>query len=217
MEIMNNEVEDNTAGVLIFALPGLEKKDAERTNVHDNNIHDNNRDNFAAMGSTVSHVPVGTGILVLAAHDAEIHSNMVTNQDSVGLVMVSGATFTAIGGGDFSTDPAVNPYPIGDYIHDNTYTNCGSKPHVPLNVIPQSPVQNIVSGWRRDGRRRGEALPSNREPAELRSSTCTASRTSRPHRHKPPTRRCSNAPARRSCPRPSEPTMHGFLIRWQAT
>ena len=65
-DVYDNEAYDNTAGILVFVLPGLEKKDGFRTNVHDNLIHDNNRENFAEDGSTVSNVPVGVGLLVLA-------------------------------------------------------------------------------------------------------------------------------------------------------
>ncbi|HVY47431.1 MAG TPA: parallel beta-helix domain-containing protein, partial [Minicystis sp.] len=72
-EIHDNEVYDNTAGILVFALPDKEKKTALRTNVHDNLVHDNNLANFAASGSTVSHVPSGIGILILAADYAEVH------------------------------------------------------------------------------------------------------------------------------------------------
>ena len=144
MEVYGNEVFNNTAGVLVFALPNLEKKDALKTNVHDNNIHDNNGTNFGAPGSVVSNVPVGIGILILAAHNAEIHKNTITNQDSVGIVMVSGKTFQMIGGGDFSKDPGVNPYPEGNFIHDNTYVNCGTKPHGALKAIGVNPVPQVV-------------------------------------------------------------------------
>ena len=97
-EIYDNESYDNTAGILVFALPDKMKKDALDTNVHDNNIHDNNHANFAKKGSTVENVPVGIGILILAADYAEVHKNTIKNQETVGLTIVSLKTFAAIGG-----------------------------------------------------------------------------------------------------------------------
>lgn len=154
MEVYGNDVFDNTAGILIFALPHLEKHDALRTNVHDNHIHENNHENFAAMGSTVSHVPVGTGMLILAADAAEVHKNNIEKQDTVGIVMVSGTTFTAIGGGAWD-DPNTDPYPEGNYIHDNTFTNCGANPHDPISAIPPRPLENVL--WDGDEKAAGMA------------------------------------------------------------
>ena len=81
-------------GILVFALPDKMKKDALDTNVHDNDVHDNNRAELrAGRARRSSNVPVGIGILILAADYAEIHKNTVTNQDTVGLTMVSLKTF----------------------------------------------------------------------------------------------------------------------------
>jgi parallel beta-helix repeat protein len=58
-DVYGNEAFDNTAGILVFALPNLDEKVSTRTNVHDNTIHDNNRDNFAEPGTVVATVPPG--------------------------------------------------------------------------------------------------------------------------------------------------------------
>jgi parallel beta-helix repeat protein len=42
-EVYANEAFDNTAGILIFTLPNLEKKDGANASIHDNLVHDNNR------------------------------------------------------------------------------------------------------------------------------------------------------------------------------
>ncbi len=152
-EIYGNESYDNTAGILIFALPDKMKKTALDTNVHDNNVHDNNRANFGKKGSTVSNVPVGIGILVLAADYAEVHKNKVTNQDTVGLTMVSLKTFALIGGSN--DDPKTDPYPEHNYIYDNTFTNCGNMPASPLDALPTRPVEDVV--WDGDERTPGSA------------------------------------------------------------
>src|SRR5438132_360828 len=68
-DVYNNEAHDNTAGILVFALPGsgLLVKDCHDVRLHDNMIHDNNTNNFAVAGSTVSILPRGTGTFVLAS------------------------------------------------------------------------------------------------------------------------------------------------------
>jgi parallel beta-helix repeat protein len=152
-EIYNNESYGNTAGILVFALPDKMKKTALDTNVHDNDVHDNNRKNFGKTGSTVSNVPVGIGILILAADYAEIHKNTVKNQETVGLTMVSLKTFALIGGSN--DDPMTDPYPEHNYIYDNTFVHCGYMPASPLDALPTRPVEDVV--WDGDERTPGSA------------------------------------------------------------
>ncbi|MFO0619165.1 MAG: parallel beta-helix domain-containing protein [Polyangiaceae bacterium] len=142
MEIYDNDAYDNTAGILVFVLPGLEKKDGLRTNVHDNKIHDNNRANFAAKGSVVSYVPAGVGMLVLAADQPEIHGNTIENNESLGITVVSGNTLALLNGKPWS-DPMTDLYPTDVFIHDNTFTNNGTKPHGALMAFT-TPVESIV-------------------------------------------------------------------------
>lgn len=139
MEVYGNEAYDNTAGILVFVLPGLEKKDGFRTNVHDNDIHDNNRENFAEEGSTVSNVPVGVGLLVLAADQPEIHGNTFTNNESLAITVVSGATFAILQGKAWG-DPMTDQYPNDVFVHDNTMVSNGTKPHAPLTAFPAADV-----------------------------------------------------------------------------
>jgi parallel beta-helix repeat protein len=153
-EIYDNESYDNTAGILVFALPDKEKKTALDTNVHDNNVHDNNRDNFAKPGSTVANVPVGIGILILAADYAEVHKNTIKNQKTVGLTMVSLNTFAVIQGKPVD-DPKTDPFPEHAYIYDNTFTNVGYDPVSPLSALPNRPVEDVV--WDGDERTMGSA------------------------------------------------------------
>src|SRR5690606_9888086 len=54
--VFDNEAYENTAGLLVFALPGLEQGDGARTRFYNNNIHENNFMNFA-IGGTVAQVP----------------------------------------------------------------------------------------------------------------------------------------------------------------
>src|SRR5207344_1975468 len=55
--VTGNHVYDNTAGILVFVMPNLEKHNGQNTIVENNQIEANNRDNFGAPGTTVSFVP----------------------------------------------------------------------------------------------------------------------------------------------------------------
>ncbi len=143
-EVYGNESYDNSAGVLVFSLPNLEKKDGIRANVHDNNIHDNNRINFAMKGSIVSSVPEGTGVLLLAADETELHDNQIHDNDSTGILIADLATLCFISGGCGTADPLTDPDPESTYIYNNAFTNNGTMPHAPLTNIPKVPLESVV-------------------------------------------------------------------------
>jgi parallel beta-helix repeat protein len=88
-EAYGNDIYDNAAGILVFALPNLDVKESLRTNVHDNLIHDNNRENFAEPGTVVAAVPPGIGFLNLAADDVEIHANDFEGNQTASILVVS--------------------------------------------------------------------------------------------------------------------------------
>lgn len=123
-EVMNNKAHDNTAGILIFNLPGLPVQDGKRAKVHDNIIQNNNTPNFGEPGTTVSQVPYGVGLMVLATDDNEMHNNTIKGNSSVGILMVS--YLESIFG--MPNDPSYNSFPEGNFIHDNTFDNNGKDP-----------------------------------------------------------------------------------------
>jgi parallel beta-helix repeat protein len=123
-EVVGNNAHDNTAGILVFNLPGLPVKDGKRAKVHMNQAVNNNLPNFAEPGTTVSQVPYGVGIMLLATDDNEVHENEIKGNSSVGILMVSylESLFGA------PNDPEFNLYPEGNFLHDNTFDNNGKDP-----------------------------------------------------------------------------------------
>ena len=141
-EVRNNHTYDNTGGILIFNLPGLTRY-GRAANVHDNLIENNNRANFGVEGTVVAVVPPGTGILVLANDDNEIHSNTVTGNDTVGLLLFTyqPGIFGA------QSDPNFNKYASANDIHDNTFSGNGTAPKGALPaVLPNlpNPIPDIL-------------------------------------------------------------------------
>ncbi len=142
-EVYENEAYDNSAGVLVFTLPNLEKKDGINCDVHDNEIYDNNRENFAENGTVVAAVPPGIGVLVLSADETHIHDNNIYDNDSTSVIVVS---FTTLGLllPDVDEDPLTDPDPEGLYVYGNTFTNNGAMPFEPLSTLPANPLENVV-------------------------------------------------------------------------
>lgn len=115
-ECYGNEVYNNTAGILIFDLPGLPKKNGRFVRVYDNDIHDNNHPNFSSMGISVAMVPSGVGLLFMATQHIEAFGNVVKGNNSVGA-----AIFGLDQMGRTTTDTLYVKYPSAIYLHDNTF------------------------------------------------------------------------------------------------
>ena len=115
-DVYNNVAEGNTGGILVFDLPGLIKKKGGNTRVYNNKIIGNNYKNFAPKGNSVSDIPPGTGVMVLAASDVEIFENEILDNKTVGTSIVS----YYITERKFK-DEEYDPYAYRVNIHDNTY------------------------------------------------------------------------------------------------
>lgn len=115
---------DNTAGVLIFNLPGLPVQDGKRTLAYDNIVENNNVPNFGEAGTVVATVPPGIGFMILAADDNELRDNMVRGNKTGGILIVHyyDELFPAY------DDPDYNIYAEGNYVHDNEVVGNGLDP-----------------------------------------------------------------------------------------
>lgn len=142
-EVYGNKAYDNTAGVLVFTLPKLEKTDGAFANVHDNEIYENNRPNFGEAGTVVASIPAGVGVFVAASDDTEVHDNLIRDHGSAGIVVVSYQTFGVLLGNS-ALDPTTDPYVQRTYIYANTFTNNGSSPSFPIDLIPQRPIEDVI-------------------------------------------------------------------------
>jgi parallel beta-helix repeat protein len=121
-DVYGNTVTHNTGGILVFDLPGLQQLGGHNVRVFNNTIKDNNTSNFG-IGGTVSIVPAGTGVVVMANQNVEIYGNTITGNGTVGTAVISYyVTQLPI------TDPGYTPIPARVYIHDNTYSGNGTHP-----------------------------------------------------------------------------------------
>jgi parallel beta-helix repeat protein len=122
-DVYGNTAHDNTAGILVFDLPGLMQEGGHNIRIYMNTIQSNNTENFAAMGDIVGLVPGGTGFFVMANHDVEVFQNtIIGNKDTA-----SGIISYALAQMPF-TDTHYYEWPSKVYMHDNTYMSNGTMP-----------------------------------------------------------------------------------------
>lgn len=124
-EVFGNTTHDNTAGILVFELPGLPHF-GHTTSVHDNVSMNNNHDNFA-VGGIVQYVPVGLGMMVMGAHEIDVHDNTITGNGTVGILLVDYQT-AALAGAPASTDSTYDGHLRHVYVHGNTQSGNSHDP-----------------------------------------------------------------------------------------
>ena len=129
-DVYRNYAHGNTGGFLVFALPGLNVKWSQTSRIFD----DNDTPNFAPAGNIVGLVPRGTGALILASDRNEFFGNTVSGNGSVGLSVVS----YYVTGNNWD-DPDYDPYPEGNYVHDNTFSGNGEDPDGIASILIGSP------------------------------------------------------------------------------
>jgi parallel beta-helix repeat protein len=88
-DVYNNVAEDNTAGIVVFDLPGnpIVGRDVR---LRDNTIRNNNHLNFGTVGTTVASIPVGTGTFAMASRRVEITGNTYENNNTGDIALISG-------------------------------------------------------------------------------------------------------------------------------
>ncbi|MFC3880263.1 parallel beta-helix domain-containing protein [Algoriphagus namhaensis] len=121
-EVFDNVARNNAAGILVFNLPGLPKSDGKGTKIYNNEIIENNHENFATPigegpnGNTVTMIPPGSGVVLLAAKEVEVYNNKILRNKTSG---VSIASYQITGYP--SEAPNWSPYTTDVYLHDNEY------------------------------------------------------------------------------------------------
>lgn len=114
-DVYENTAQNNTGGVLVFDLPNLPVKNGSRCRIYNNAIINNNTGNFGPKGTTVSEIPGGTGIIIMATNDCEVFGNKIMGHNSVSAAVISYQSLQK----PFA-DSLYDPFAGGVHIHDNT-------------------------------------------------------------------------------------------------
>ena len=87
-DVYGNLAENNTAGIVVFDLPGNPVVGRD-VRLRDNRIINNNHPNFAP-GGTVAIIPAGTGTFAMASRRVEITGNTYMNNGTGDIAILSG-------------------------------------------------------------------------------------------------------------------------------
>ncbi len=119
-----NYTHENTGGILAFLTPGLPIKTCFDVIIRNNYVLNNNHANFGAVGSTVSTIPPGTGILIMAADQVTVENNIVMGNDNAGITV----TDYKFAGLDIANDHESEPNSDQIVLLDNVMQNNGNNP-----------------------------------------------------------------------------------------
>ena len=129
--VAGNQATGNTLGLIVQGAPGLTIPNASDITVDGNRLADNNRANPSTdPDDLLSRLPSGTGLLTIDADRVTVTDNLVTNNDSVGVALISLPPDVA------ALDPRVDPIPDDDHINRNTVLGNGSDPDRLLAPFP---------------------------------------------------------------------------------
>lgn len=121
----DNVATKNTGGFLVFDLPDLRQYGAKNV-VRRNRAYDNNTPNFAPVGNIVGLVPRGTGMLILASDQLDIHDNDIHDHDTLGIAIVNYALADPN-----QPDPRYDFFPEGIEIRNNRFRDNGGNIQLP--------------------------------------------------------------------------------------
>jgi parallel beta-helix repeat protein len=168
--VEDNYSHDNTAGALVFILPGKRATQGSDAHIVNNRFENNNLANFSRPEMTVNLVPAGAGLLILSADRTEVTGNTFSGNKSFAVAI---AALTDFPGMFTQTEWDVPVLPENNWVHANTYLNNGYDPD-------KAVVENGFAGrdllWSTagDGNRWDDAatsqvpLPSSAWPAFVR-------------------------------------------------
>jgi parallel beta-helix repeat protein len=165
-DVHDNTASGNTAGILVFGLPGLATEGGGSVRVFNNKIVDNNTDNFAPDGNIVHEVPAGTGTFVMANKGVEIFGNTIQDNHTVSMAVIS----YLMTGKSYTDDPKYDPYTYAVSMHDNTIIGGGDNPvydndlAIALRTYVMLPVPDEIY----DGFFNPTSLVQGKVPDELR-------------------------------------------------
>lgn len=122
-DVYNNIATNNAGGLLVFGLPDLPVQGSRNTRVFSNQVFANNTQNFAPKGNMVAKVPTGTGVLLLATHQAEVFQNEIHDNNTVNVTLISYQST-----GNPMNDRKYDPFITTVYVHDNRIGAGGTNP-----------------------------------------------------------------------------------------
>ncbi len=166
-DVYSNTAVNNTAGIMVFALPNLQMQTTKNVRVYMNTIMNNNTPTFASNGDIVSKVPAGTGFMVMASDSVEIFQNTISGNETAQSGIIS--YYVADSMFPYMPGDAYYVFPTNIWFHDNTYTGGGNAPDqsnligiaLAHTTFPNSTVSSILYDGILDSQRAGMGVNAN--------------------------------------------------------
>jgi len=141
--VSDNVITDNSGGILVFVLPGLDKPFTDNIKIEGNQVLHNNVPNPVPFdpgptGEPLGKLPTGTGILNVGADHVVIRNNRVIGNDSLGIAITQNP-FAAL-------DPRIEPNPDHNEIHRNVALHNGLQPDLIRALTPGVDIAYDGSG-----------------------------------------------------------------------
>ncbi len=164
-DVFENEATDNTGGILVFDLPGLNLVNGGDVRLFRNKVTENNHPNFAPLGTIVADVAPGTGVMVMATDRVEIFDNDLTNNQTSNLMI-----FSYLVTQRKLNDQKFDPYPEAFSIHHNRMSGGGQKPAGEVGILLAAVIGVPFPDIFYDGLVDQKKLVEGKLPANLRSA-----------------------------------------------
>ena len=149
IDVHQNIGTNNSIGVFVFVLPGLDITTTSDIRVTGNRLTRNNRP-LAPFDPTnpFAEIPTGIGLLNLGADSLLARHNIAMHNDSAGIIVAQVPPALA------GLDPRIEPFPDDNEIRDNVTLHNGASPDSLLAPFPGSDLLWDGSGadncWRRN-------------------------------------------------------------------
>ena len=128
--VEGNVARNNTGGILVFITPGLPIKSSYDAIIRRNFVTNNNTPNFAIPGSLVAGIPSGTGILVMSGDNVVIEDNIITGNNTGGIIVTSGDFVTEV-----ASDKESDPHSDQVEIRNNIMFDNGNDPDGEMKLL----------------------------------------------------------------------------------
>jgi parallel beta-helix repeat protein len=139
--VSSNRCVENSAGILVDLLPGLDETVTKDVIVRNNLLLDNNRPNPAIDPSDIlSLLPSGVGLLNVGGDGLMVAGNIVTGNDSAGILIAQLPPDAA------ALDPRISPFPDDNEIRNNVTLENGGSPDPKLAPLPGADLVWDTSG-----------------------------------------------------------------------
>ena len=147
-EVVDCVATNNTGGLLVFDLPGLQVVNGGEVLLHRNQVHGNNHPNFAPAGNIVGTVPPGTGVMIMATDRVEVVDNDIRDHGTANVAIVS-----YLATGRRLDDPNFDPSPrasgstatASPTVASSRRVNSGTSRDGPAPSVPRHPLRRILS------------------------------------------------------------------------